>query len=327
MVFGGGGTTLGAEGEEALANKGCVKTRRHDNCTRGKKGLHLLGALDLPTTLEVGRSLLLLLLLLWLLLLVVPLGEITPRWWWWRRDRWWWWWWRRAQWWWWWSTTTPLRALGLGASLLGPASSPLALLDGSETRGVRDKRPIGATQPASPLFLRPPGATRGGGATCSPFTFVQRARGHGGSSGARTGGLGTPNWYTRDLDPTKGVPTTGLSNFHAALVESRQRGQDRRSQPRIITQRRDALGEDQRFGDKGITSNPLHQEFQLLLGQIGPRPVLDRADVIWASKPAAQTRSPLLRHDPELQEIADHMHRGQATGCQGLDPVQHGQEL
>jgi hypothetical protein len=34
-----------------------------------KKGLHLLGALDLPAALEAGRP---------LLLLLAPLGEITP---------------------------------------------------------------------------------------------------------------------------------------------------------------------------------------------------------------------------------------------------------
>jgi hypothetical protein len=42
-----------------------------------EKGLHSLGALDLPATLKAGRPLLLLLLLL-LLLVVVPLGEIAP---------------------------------------------------------------------------------------------------------------------------------------------------------------------------------------------------------------------------------------------------------
>jgi hypothetical protein len=98
-----------------------------------EKGLHLLGTLDFPATLEAGRPPLLLLLLLWLLLLLVPLGEISTRWWWWRRDRWWWWWWQRARWWWWRRTDVPLRTLGLGASLLGPTSSPLALLGGSET--------------------------------------------------------------------------------------------------------------------------------------------------------------------------------------------------
>jgi hypothetical protein len=52
-------------------------------------------------TLEVGHPPLLLLLLLW-----------------WRRHR---------------RTSVPLRAMGLGAGLLGPASSSLALLEGSET--------------------------------------------------------------------------------------------------------------------------------------------------------------------------------------------------
>jgi hypothetical protein len=69
---GGGGTTLGAEGEEALTSKGWVKTRRHDKQINGKKGLHSLGALDLPATLEAGRPL--------LLLLLVPLWEIAPGW-------------------------------------------------------------------------------------------------------------------------------------------------------------------------------------------------------------------------------------------------------
>jgi hypothetical protein len=84
--------------------------------------------------------LLLLLLLLWLLLLV-PLGEITPRWRWWRRDRQWWWrrWWR-VRWWWWRRTDAPLRALGLGAGLLGPTSYPLMLLEQVQNKGrIRNK--------------------------------------------------------------------------------------------------------------------------------------------------------------------------------------------
>jgi hypothetical protein len=73
-------------------------------------------------TLEARRSplqrllLLRLLLLLLLLVVVVPLGAITPRWWWWRRG---------------WKTNAPLRVVGLGARLIGPACSPLALLGGS----------------------------------------------------------------------------------------------------------------------------------------------------------------------------------------------------
>jgi hypothetical protein len=66
-------------------------------------------------------------------LLVVFLGVITPRWWWWRRDR---------------KTDAPLRAVGLGAGLLGPTSSPLALLG-----GLRNERPVSVMQPASPLLL------------------------------------------------------------------------------------------------------------------------------------------------------------------------------
>jgi uncharacterized membrane protein YgcG len=70
---------LGAEGEEALANKdGLRPIGKITTLAKTRMGLHLLGALDLPATLEAGRPLLLLLpLLLWLLLLV-PLGEIAP---------------------------------------------------------------------------------------------------------------------------------------------------------------------------------------------------------------------------------------------------------
>jgi hypothetical protein len=78
--------------------------------------------LDLLATLEAGRLLL-------LLLVLVPLGEIIPKCCWrrWAR-RWWWLWRRRTRRFWWRRTNAPLRALGLGAGLLGPASSPLALL-------------------------------------------------------------------------------------------------------------------------------------------------------------------------------------------------------
>jgi hypothetical protein len=85
------------------------------------------------------RSLLLPLLLLLLLLLLVLLGVISPGWWWWWRDR---------------GTDVPLRVVGLGAGLLGPICSLLALLG-----GLRNERPVSATQPASPLLLRPLGAT------------------------------------------------------------------------------------------------------------------------------------------------------------------------
>jgi hypothetical protein len=41
MVSGGGGAALGAEGEEALTNKGWVKTRRHDKQTKKGGYTHL----------------------------------------------------------------------------------------------------------------------------------------------------------------------------------------------------------------------------------------------------------------------------------------------
>jgi hypothetical protein len=108
-----------------------------------EKGLHLLGALDLPVTLEARRSPLLLLLLLWLLLLLlllllVPPGVITPRWWWWRRDR---------------RTDAPLRAVGLGAGLLGLTCSPLALLGGSETSDPSTRCSLRRLSSSAPLEL------------------------------------------------------------------------------------------------------------------------------------------------------------------------------
>jgi hypothetical protein len=182
-------------------------------------------------TLEARRSLLLLLLLLrllrlLLLLLVVSLGVITTRWWWWRRDR---------------RTYAPLRVVGLRVGLLGPTCSPLALL-----WGLRSERLISATQPVSPLLLRPPGATWGRGTACSPFALVQGAGGHGRVGAASyTGGLGTSNWCIGDPDPAVGVLASGLANCHAAVVKGRQRGQDRRPQAWVVAERRDVLGECQ----------------------------------------------------------------------------------
>jgi hypothetical protein len=77
-----------------------------------------------------------------------------------------------------------------------------------------------------------------------------------------------------------GVPAAGLANRHAALVEGRQRGQDRRPQPWIVAERRDTLGKDQGLRNEGLTGNPLHQDFQLVPGQVGPWPTLDLADVV-----------------------------------------------
>jgi hypothetical protein len=86
-------------------------------------------------------------------------------------------------------------------------------------------------------------------------------------------------------------------------------------------------GEYEGFGDEGLTSNPLHQEFQLLPGQVGTQPALDPVDVVRAGELATQARPPLQQRDPALQEVTDHVHGGQTTGCQDLDSVQHRQEL
>jgi hypothetical protein len=138
-------------------------------------------------------------------------GVITPGWWWWQRDQ---------------GTDAPLRVVGLGASLLYPICNVR-----QKPRGLKNERPISVTQPTSPLLLRPPGATWGKGTTCSPFALVQGVGGHGEiGTGSRTDGMGTPNRCTRNPDPAEGVPTAGLANCHAAVIEGRQRGQDRRPQ-------------------------------------------------------------------------------------------------
>jgi hypothetical protein len=236
----------------------------------------------------------------------VLLGVITPGWWWWRWNR---------------GTDAPLRVVGLGAGLLGPICSLLALLG-----GLRNERPISVTQPTSPLLLRPPGATWGGGTACSPFALVQGAGGHGGiSTGSHTDGLGTPSRCTRDPDPAEGVPAAGLANRHAAVIEGRQRGQDRRPQAWVITERRD-WGSIRDLGTKVSLVTP-HQEFQLVPGQIGTRPALDPIDAVRAGEPVGQVWPLLQRRDPALQEIADHMHSCQAARGQDLDPVQYRQEL
>jgi hypothetical protein len=96
-----------------------------------------------------------------------------------------------------------------------------------------------------------------------------------------------PHRRARDPQPVHersgsrgGVPAAGLANRHATIVEGQQRGQDRRPQAWVITERRDVLGEYQGFRDKSLPSNPSHQEFQLVPGQIGTWPALDPTDVV-----------------------------------------------
>jgi hypothetical protein len=186
-------------------------------------------------TLEARRSPLLLLLLLLMLL-----GVITHKWWWWRRDR---------------RTDAPLCVVGLGAGLLGPTCSPLALLGGSETSDPLARRSLRRLSSSDPPEL--PGRRH----CLQPLCPCPRGWGHGGiGAGSHTGGLGTSSRCIGDPDPAEGVPAAGLANRHAAVVEGQQRGQDRRPQAWVIAERRDVLGS---IRDSGTKVSPVipHQEF------------------------------------------------------------------
>jgi hypothetical protein len=87
-----------------------------------------------------------------------------------------------------------------------------------------------------------------------------------------------------------GVPTIGLANRHAALVEGRQCGQDRCTQPWVIAERKYVLGEDQGLRDKSFPSDPSHKDCQLVPRQVDARPALDPADVVRVGEPAEQAR-------------------------------------
>jgi hypothetical protein len=216
----------------------------------------------------------------------------------------------------------PRRAVGLGASLLGPACSPLTLLGGSVTSDPSARRSLHR------LSSSDPGSYLGRRRRLHPLCPCPRGWGHGGvGAGRRTGGWGTSSRCIEDPDPAVGVLAAGLVNRHAALVKGRQRGQDCRPQPWVVAERMDVLGEDRGLRDEGFPSNPSHQDCQLVPGQVGAWPMLDPDDVVRAGEPTAQARSPLQRRDPALQEVADHLHRCQAARSQALDPVQYGQEL
>jgi hypothetical protein len=148
----------------------------------------------------------------------------------------------------------PLRALGLGAGLLGPASSPLTLLGagllspdegGSETNDMsarRSRRLLSSSDIPGPpgaeeLLAAPLPLSRGGGPRWGREKLQRGRWGPRRRSGA-------PNRRIEDLDPAMGVLAAGLANRDAALVEGRQCGQIHRPQPCIIAERRDALEED-----------------------------------------------------------------------------------
>jgi hypothetical protein len=237
----------------------------------------------------------------------VPLGVVTPRGW---------------RWWWHQRTDVPLRALSLGASLLGTTSSSLAFLGGSETSDPSARRGLRYLSFSDPPEL--PGAEA---LLAAPLPLSKELGAAAGpAQGARPAGWGPPAGTPRIWIPRRGPNRRSDEPPHryrrgsaawpgppfAALDHHRASG---------------CPGEYQGFRDKRLTSNPLHQEFQFLSGQISTRPALDPTDIIRACEPAAQARRTLQRHDPTLQEVADHMHGSQIAGCQGLDPVQYGQEL
>jgi hypothetical protein len=161
---------------------------------RKTKRVHLLRALDFPTTLEARRPLPLLLLLL---LMLLPLWRWQARWWW---RRWW-----RSWWWCWWRTKAPLRTLGAG--LPDPTSCPLALLREARIKGrIRDERPVSTMQAVPPLSLRPPGTTRGGRTARGSLALPRGAESRGGAlelasvgrePSAGTSGIWIPRWGSR----------------------------------------------------------------------------------------------------------------------------------
>jgi hypothetical protein len=142
----------------------------------------------------------------------------------------------------------------------------------------------------SPYSLRPSSGVRSGGATCRPLALVRGTGGRRRSFGAHIGRLGTSGRCPGDMDPPVGVPTTGLADRHTTLIKGRQSGQHRRPQPWIVAEWRNTLGRYQGFGDKSLTRDPPHQNFQLLPGQVSPRLVLDPTNVARAGKPATQTQ-------------------------------------
>jgi hypothetical protein len=92
-------------------------------------------------------------------------------------------------------------------------------------------RQRGAAGVASLPPTAPPGATWGGGTACSPFALSPEARGRDGGAGSHANRLEASSRRIGDPDPAVRFLVAGPTNCHAALVEGRQRGQNRRPQP------------------------------------------------------------------------------------------------
>jgi hypothetical protein len=192
----------------------------------------------------------------------------------------------------------------------GPGSSPTrSCLRSSGTSGEALKRATRQRDASSVASLPPTPRCHLGRRRCLQSLYpCPRGWGHSGGTGSRTGGLGTSSRCIGDPDPAVGVPVSSLADRHTALIEGRQRGQDRRPQPWVVVERRGVLGEDQGLRDEGFPGNPSHQDRQLVPGQVGTRPTLDPADVVCAGELATQACPPVQRRDPALQEVTDHVH-------------------
>jgi hypothetical protein len=154
---------------------------------------------------------------------------------------------------WWRRTDAPLRTLGLGVGLLGPASSPQTFF-GAGLLGPNGgpKQTICRCDAAGTASLPPIPRRRLGRRSClQPLCPCPRGGGRDGGVGSSSGGTRSHAGRLRasvqrigDLDPAVGVPATGLANRHATLIEGRQRGQNRRPQPYVVAECKDALGKD-----------------------------------------------------------------------------------
>jgi hypothetical protein len=82
-------------------------------------------------------------------------------------------------------------------------------------------------QSVPPYFLRPPGDVWSGRAACGPLALVRGTGNCRRNSGGHISWLGATARRTGNVDPSVGIPITGLADRHTTLIEGRQTGQDR----------------------------------------------------------------------------------------------------
>jgi hypothetical protein len=153
----------------------------------------------------------------------------------------------------------PLHALGLGAGLLDPASCPLMLLGGSESRGGSMTKDTSARRsrcrlspsdlPVAPREKEPP---------TTPLPLSEELGAAGGAlepasvgwePPAGTPGIWIPRWGSRP-------PVWWIATPLSSRVGSQDSTTDR--SPGSSQSGRNALGRYQGFRDKSLTSDPLH---------------------------------------------------------------------